>query len=492
MKISDPYQALLTISTEINAMHESESLLNRVMDIAMEAVNAERGFILLKSPKHPDSFEAVTARNISKENITSIQEVSSSVVNKVLESGEPLVTVDAQTDERFSDAESVMIQNIRSVMCTPLIVKDQLIGAIYMDNRLETGQFDEESLKFLQAFATQAAIAIDNVQLIEKMQSENQRLKKQISLSEAFPEIIGTSQAIQKVLQLIKDVADSTATVLIEGESGTGKELVARALHYHSSRRDHLFIPIFCGSLSENLLESELFGHRKGAFTGAIENKAGLFEEAHQGTLFLDEVADISKNIQTKLLRVIQEGEIKRVGDTKIQKVDVRLICATNKDLWKEVEAGNFREDLYYRLNVINIKMPPLRERVEDIPLLADHFLKKFSIQNKKQLKGFTKEAMEELKKYPWPGNIRELENTIERAVILARGTYITADLLQLNRSLPEISLVGKSLKEIEKMAIMKTLEATGYNRTRTAQILGVSRRWLQYRLKEWGVGDGD
>ncbi len=492
MKPANPYQALLSISAEINSMHESDTLLNRVMDIAMETVKAERGFILLKTSPDSSQFEAVTARNISNESISSIQELSSSVVNQVLEKGEPVMAMDAQADERFSGAESIVIQNIRSVMCTPLMVQGELIGAIYMDNRLDAGQFSEESLQFLQAFASQAAVAIENARVFEQVKSENERLKKQISLSDIFPEIIGNSQAIHKVLEMIRDVAESSATVLIEGESGTGKELVARALHYHSSRRNNLFIPIFCGSISENLLESELFGHKKGAFTGAIENKAGLFEEAHQGTLFLDEIADINKNIQTKLLRLIQEGEFKRVGESKIRKADVRIICATNKDLWKEVEAGNFREDLYYRLNVINIKMPPLRDRMDDIPLLAKHFLQKFTRENKKAIKGFTPQALEEIQKYSWPGNIRELENTIERAVILARGTHITPDLLHLNRPQAETSLVGKPLKEIERLAIMKTLEATGNNRTKTAQILGVSRRWLQYRLKEWGIGDGN
>lgn len=499
MPSQNPYQALLSISEQINAVHDTSTLFDRIMDIAMEALKAERGFILLKSAGGQAEFEAVTARNISKETISSIRELSSSVVNQVLEKEEPVLTMDAQADQRFSGAESVLLQNIRSVVCTPLLRQNKLIGAIYMDNRAGAGHFDEESLRFLQAFAGQAAIAIENARLFEKLQSENQRLKQQISLSSIFPEIIGKSAPIVHILEMVRDVAGSTATVLIEGESGTGKELVARALHYHSPRKENLFIPIFCGSLSENLLESELFGHKKGAFTGAIENKAGLFEQAHQGTLFLDEIADINKNTQTKLLRVLQEGEIKRVGETAIRKVDVRIISATNKDLWQEVQAGNFREDLYYRLNVINIKMPPLRERKDDIPLLAEHFLQKFAVQNKKKISGFTAEALELLKSYHWPGNIRELENSIERAVILAREPIpdklggirqIPAGLFNLHRPRPEADLAGKPLHEIEKYAILKTLELTGNNRTKTAQILDVSRRWLQYRLKEWGIGE--
>ncbi len=492
MTSQNPYEALLTISEEINSMRDTTALLDRVMDIAMNTVKAERGFILLRTPESPRNFEAVTARNISKESISSIQELSSSVVNQVLEQGEPVLAIDALADQRFSGAESVLLQNIRSLMCTPLIRNDQLVGAIYMDNRVDAGKFDEESLQFLKAFAGQAAIAIENAQLFEQLQSENQRLKKEASLQHVFPEIIGKSTPILKILEMVRDVADSTASVLIEGESGTGKELVARALHFHSSRRDKLFMPVFCGSLSENLLESELFGHKKGAFTGAVENKAGLFEEAHHGTLFLDEIADISKTIQTKLLRVIQEGEIKRVGETSIRNVDVRIVSATNKSLWEEVKAGNFREDLFYRLHVIKIKMPPLRERRDDIPLLAEHFLKKFAPESKKKIIGFTSEALDMLRDYQWPGNIRELENAIERAVILAKEPKIPRDLFNLDRPKPEAELIGKPLKEIEKYSIMKTLEMTGNNRTKAAEILEVSRRWLQYRLKEWDAMHGD
>ncbi len=491
MSLHNPYETLLRISEEINSVHEISELLDRIMDLALETLEAERGFILLKSTEGDRRFEVVTARNISQDTITSIRELSSSVVNQVLEQGEAVLSLDAQTDDRFAGAESIVMQQIKSVMCTPLKKDDQLIGAIYVDSRASTRQFDEESLTFLKAFAGLAAVAIDNARLFETLQSENQKLKKQISAAQLFPEIVGKSPSMIKIFELIRDVADSTASVLIEGESGTGKELVARALHLHSSRRDKPFIPIFCGSLAESLLESELFGHKKGAFTGASSDKAGLFEAAHLGTIFLDEIADVSLNIQTKLLRVIQEGEIKRVGDTKLRKVDVRIISATNKDLWKEVEAGNFREDLYFRLNVINIKMPPLRERLEDIPILANHFLKIYALKNKKNVQRLTPEAIKYLQEYHWPGNVRELENAIERAVILARGVEIGPELFQFRKSEVQIP-VGKTLKEINKFAILKTLEMVNGNRTKAAEILGVSRRWLQYQLKEWGLVDGN
>jgi Nif-specific regulatory protein len=488
MKPQNPFEALVEISEKINTLHKTDTLLDTVMDIAMETLDAERGFILLKSDEKSKDFKEVCARNISKTTITSIRELSSSVVNQVLNTGKPVLTMDAQSDQRFSGAESVMFHNIRSVICTPFILGNQLIGAIYMDSRSGEGKFDEDSMKFLQAFSKQAVIAIENARLFETLESENKHLKKQISLSDNFPEIIGSSPAIIKIFEIIRDVAGTTASVLIEGESGTGKELVARAIHTNSDRRSKPFIPIFCGSLAENILESELFGHKKGAFTGAVENKAGLFEEASGGTLFLDEIAEINKNIQTKLLRVLQEGEIKRVGEVQIRKVEVRILSATNKDLLDEIKKGNFREDLYYRLNVINIKMPPLRERKEDIPLLAEHFLRRFAERNKKNVEGFSTEALEYLMTYHWAGNIRELENTIERAVILSKGKLIEPENLSMTEEQPQIA-IGQTLEEIEKSVVLSTLNKNDNNRTKTAEVLGVSRRWLQYRLKDWGIG---
>ncbi len=484
------FKATLEITQVFNTVHEPLPLLEQVMDIIMKTLGAQRGFILLKTETQT-GLEPVVARNISHQTIESIRNISTSVVNRVLQTGEGITSIDAQTDERFAGAQSIIMQNIHSVLCSPLRKGEEIIGAIYLDSQVGVTEFDAESLDFLEAISDQIVVALENIKAYQQLAEENRQLKQKITTRNLFPEIIGQSPAIQQVFDLIDSVADSDATVLIEGESGTGKELVARALHYHSYRADKPFIPIFCGSLTETLLESELFGHRKGAFTGAIENKPGLFEEADGGTLFLDEIGEISKNIQTKLLRVIQEGEIKRVGDSQIRKVNVRIIAATNRDLWEEVQAGNFREDLYYRLNVINIKMPPLRARRDDIPLLADHFLKKYTEKNRKSVLRFTPEALKLLMEYDWPGNIRELENTIERAVILARGTEITPDLIDLKKR-KTFSLVGKTLKEIEKEAVLQTLEMTGYNRTKTAEILGVSRRWLQYQLKNWGINPDD
>jgi Nif-specific regulatory protein len=428
---------------------------------------------------------------MSKETISSIQNLSTSVVNQVLHDNKPVLSIDAQSDYRFQGAESVVVQQIKSVLCTPLILNGKSIGVIYMDSRVSNKQFDKSSLEFLKAFSRQATVAIINTRILENLKSENRRLKKQVSGNTVFPEIIGKSDPMARIFNMIRDVADSTASILIEGESGTGKELVARALHVNSSRSENPFIPIFCGSLSENLLESELFGHKKGAFTGATETKKGLFEEADNGTIFLDEIADISSTIQTKLLRVIQEGEVKPVGETQIKKVDVRIVSATNKDLKLEVEEGKFREDLYYRLNVINIKMPPLRERREDIPILANHFIKHYALKNKKNVNSLSKDAGEHLMEYHWPGNVRELENAIERAVILAKKPELERDHFQLAKMESQLPL-GKTLDEINKFAIIKTIEMLGNNRSKAAKVLGVSRRWLQYRLKDWGMVDGN
>ncbi|NOX90194.1 MAG: sigma-54-dependent Fis family transcriptional regulator [Calditrichaeota bacterium] len=490
MSVKNPYQTLLRISEQMNSIHDINMLLDRIMDSAMEALSAERGFILLKNADDDNQFTVVTARNITRETIDSIRGYSSSVVNRVLETGKAILSIDAQADERFAGSESIIMQQIKSVICTPLIFNGRIMAAIYMDSRASVRQFDQESLEFLKAFATQATIALNNARMFERLQLENQKLKRQISLSQSFPEIIGKSEPMLKILEMIRDVADASASVMIEGESGTGKELVARALHYHSTRKDKAFIPIFCGSLSENLLESELFGHKKGSFTGATENKRGLFEEADGGTLFLDEIADVSPTIQTRLLRVLQEGEFKRVGENQIRTADVRIIAATNKDLWEEVRKGNFREDLYYRLNVINIKMPPLRHRKSDIPLLAEHFLKHYALKNKKNITGFTKEAFRYLQEYEWPGNVRELENAIERAVILTRKPEIDVDLFNFRKADNKIP-IGKTLKEITRYAVLETIKMTGGNRTKAAEILGVSRRWLHYHLKEWGMIDG-
>jgi Nif-specific regulatory protein len=487
MNIKNRFNTLLKISSELNTLRNPAEILDRVMDLAIETIMAERGFVIVKSDLENEKYNVVVARKFKQDVIEQQLQLSNSVIQRVLSSGKSVMTYDAVQDDRFKNADSIQLQNIHSIACVPLKQDKQILGAVYVDNPKNVGRFNNESLEFLEIFAGQATIAIENARIIENLKIENLQLQKTAGQKSRYAQIIGSSDKIQEIFDLIDRVAQSEATVLIQGESGTGKELVAQAIHENSARCDNQFIPIYCGSLSENLLESELFGHKKGAFTGAVENKPGLFEEANNGTIFLDEIADISKNIQTKLLRVLQNGELKRVGDTKSHNVNVRVIAATNKDLWKAVSENEFREDLYYRLNVINMTIPPLRNRTDDIEVLAHHFLRIYADKNKKYLKGISKKAIRRLQAYKWPGNIRELENTIERAVIMSRSTVIEPQDLHLHERSKGFS-AGMKLKDIEREIVLRTLQECDGNRTKTSKILGVSRRWLQYHLKEWNV----
>ena len=334
-----------------------------------------------------------------------------------------------------------------------------------------------------------AELLVKKLAAHQDLVEENLSLRQKLEDRYRFENIIAKSSKMQRVIEVIKVVAKSNATVLITGESGTGKELVARAVHAQSDRRNKLFVAVSCAALPESLLESELFGHEKGSFTGAYAQKKGKFEFADGGTLFLDEIGEMSANIQVHLLRVLEEKEFTRVGGNEPIRVDVRVISATNKDLRKAIEKQEFREDLYYRLNVVNIELPPLRERKEDIPLLADYFLRKFAVENRKEVTEFSPEVIESLVAYDWPGNIRELENAIERAIILSRDSSITTtDLPQENVSLISSASIGKNLKEVEKTHILNVLRETGENYSEAARILGVSRMTLYNKAKEYGL----
>lgn len=332
---------------------------------------------------------------------------------------------------------------------------------------------------------------------------ENRELRRQFSEENASTEIIGRSPAITSMLSMIRTVAPTEATVLITGESGTGKELVARALHAQSLRKDEPLVTVNCAALAETLLESELFGHEKGAFTGADKRREGRFKQADRGTLFLDEIGEMPIGVQAKLLRALQQGEIQRVGSDKSEHVDVRVIAATNRDLRKEVEERHFREDLYFRLNVISLEVPPLRQRKEDIPLLAAHFLSHYAERNHKNVKGFSAQCMDMLLHYDWPGNVRELQNAVERAVILCTGEYVTGTELPVNiaklaaEALPKStdissSLAGLPLEEVERRAIEETLRETGDNKSAAARKLGITRATLHKKLRKYGSDKGD
>jgi DNA-binding NtrC family response regulator len=323
---------------------------------------------------------------------------------------------------------------------------------------------------------------------------ENRLLRSELAGKYRFENIVGKSPQIQKIFELVDVVADTKATVLITGESGTGKELIAKAIHYNSPRKDGPFIKINCAAFPEGLVESELFGHEKGAFTGAIRKSRGRFELADGGTLLLDEVSEISPGLQAKLLRVLQEREFERVGSGETIQVDVRIISTSNKNLREQIEKGKFREDLFYRLNVIPMLIAPLRERKEDIPILAEHFLKKYNLENKRSIEGISQKVYEMFMEYPWPGNVRELENYIERAVVTSKGKILIPSdfpkeiFFGKAYSSPETIGVGCSISEAEKRLILKTLEAEGGNRTKAAEILEISTRTLRNKLQEYGL----
>lgn len=327
-----------------------------------------------------------------------------------------------------------------------------------------------------------------------RLKEENRILREIIGEQFDTRNIIGKGPAMIRLLETTSKAASSDATVLITGESGTGKEMIAGAIHFNSTRKDHPFIKLNCAAISEGLLESELFGHEKGAFTGAVRRRDGRFSQAHSGTLFLDEISEMSMAMQAKLLRVIQEREFTRVGGEEVLTVDVRIITATNRDLLAEVQQGNFREDLYYRLNVINLKVPPLRLRREDIPLLAEHFLKMFSSKNSKPVKGFTPQAMDRLIRYPWPGNVRELMNAVESSVVLSDSEYLgEGDLSLLHAEVSGEEPAGGfaadlPLEEVEKATILKTLESAGGNKSEAARKLGITRATLHKKLKKYLV----
>ncbi len=337
----------------------------------------------------------------------------------------------------------------------------------------------------------------------ERLRKENEILRKEVKKTYSFQNIVSKNPKMQEIFEVIRKVAQYKSTILIMGESGTGKELIARALHYNSGRSQNPFVPINCGAIPENLLESELFGHIKGAFTDAIRTKKGLFEEAHGGTLFLDEIGELPVQLQVKLLRVLQDGEIRRVGESRSIQIDVRIVAATAKDLAKEVSEGRFREDLFYRLNVFPIHVPPLRERREDIPLLVSHFIKKYSQSLNKEVGGIGPGALQALMSYPWFGNVRELENAIERAVVLTDGKQIESegfsseirDFKEKSHSssmAEEEYSIKKSSKILETNLIRKALRRTKGNHTHAARLLEISHRALLYKIKEYGIVESE
>ncbi len=484
----DNFNALFEVAQTINSILDPLELLEKILEMAMKHLSAERGFLLLANEKSSKDFEVVTAKNFSEVDMPGKLAASSSVILKVLETREPVLSFDAPTDQRFDASASIIIQKILSVACIPLLIQDRLIGAIYLDSTKSRRAFTEDAIKFLTVFGNLSAIAIENAHKFEKLQDENRRLKDEGNSPEMFKGIIGKSKSWESILSIVGRVLNVDVAVLITGESGTGKDVTARAIHTYGSRSMHPFVEVNCSAIPESLLESELFGHSKGAFTGAHAEKKGLIESANHGILFLDEIADLPVALQAKILHVLQQKEIRKIGETNSRKVDVRIIAATNKNLEEEIRKGRFREDLFYRLNVVTIHLPPLRERIEDIPLLAEYFFKKACETHKREIHGIDAEAMQYFMSKSWTGNVRELQNEIERGVVLASGDMLRRDDVCTGTNVLSVDS-NSTLDDCERRVVKSTLDQCGGNRKQTAQRLGVSIRWLQYKLKEWNIG---
>lgn len=415
----------------------------------------------------------------------------------VLDEKRPLVRRDLAKESLISPEDRLLKEGIRSYIAIPLIVRGKALGTLNVGSR-SPGQYSEADAEFLLEVGTQVALAVENMLAYEeiatlraRLQEENVYLQEEIKTDYNFEEIVGQSRILKKMLKAVETVAKTDTTVLLLGETGTGKELIARALHHLSPRKDRTLVKVNCAALPAGLIESELFGHEKGAFTGALARKAGRFELANRGMIFLDEIGDLPLDLQAKLLRVLQEGEFERVGGTPTIKVDVRVVAATNRDLEEATRDGRFRPDLYYRLNVFPIRVPALRERKEDIPLLVRYFVLKYGTKLGKRVETISQKTMDALQAYPWPGNVRELENVIERAVIISRGSE-----LELGEWLPKPGVSPRSmrvatLQELEREHIIQALELTGWKvsgEKGAAKLLGLKPTTLEARMKKLGI----
>lgn len=487
--------ALMKISTTINAIRGLEKLQKTLLDLLFEVVPAERGVILLTDSavgEESPVFGSVFGLDRERGQDTSIR-VSSKVTRWVLQHRESILITNQAEADNFGSSDSLVSDQPASVMCVPLIMLDRSLGVIYLDTtELET-PFDQDHLQLVSAISAISAVAIENARHFEWLVSENQRLIADFNIEH---NLVGESPAIREVLQFISKVAPTDSTVLLSGESGTGKELAARAIHLNSKRADKTFMAVNCAALAESLLESELFGHEKGSFTGAIMQKKGRLEIADGGTVFLDEIGELPPALQVKLLRVLQEREFERVGGTRAIKVDIRVITATNRNLEESIANGSFRQDLYYRLNVVNLEMPALRERPEDIPLLANYFAAKYADKCNRRITGIAAEAQERLIGYDWPGNVRELENAIERAVVLGGTDRI------LLEDLPESILESErpaavpgtkyheAVAQTKKQIILSAMQQAKGNYTEAAKLLGVHPNYLHRLIRNLNLKD--
>lgn len=527
----DKFTRLLEINRRMNSEKDVKRLLEFIIDSGIELTGAQRGFLILKEhiPKRGLQWSDVDlSRNFDKDIAEEgALEVSSSIVRDVLEKEKTIVTDNAAKDRRFDHYQSILDLKLNSILGIPLKKDDKVVGVLYLDNKAKSRVFNDEDVKLIESFADLAVVALENAKYFEMMETarrktlqeahslekelESQRLevesaKRELKLTQKtlefrynYKNIVGQSLQMQDIFRTMDRVVDTNIPVLIHGESGTGKELLAKALHYNSARKNHHFVSENCTAIPENLLESELFGHMKGAFTGATQDKEGLFKYASGGTLFLDEIGDMPINLQSKLLRVLQEGRVRPVGGRETLPVDVRIVSASHRSLKELVKEGRFREDLFWRLNGITISLPPLRERKEDIPILLDHFLAQAAVEFKREKPIMRQGTLDLLIHYPWPGNVRELSHTIRNALLFASGEITEGILMTVKPELGEIShfkaetgpsppLQNFMAIPDEKDRLIAALKACGYNKSEAAQKLGWSRKTIYNKLKKYGI----
>ena len=489
-----PIEQLKAISSWVSSVQDLDKLLHLVIESATSVVCAQAASLLLLDPK-TDTLYFKVATGTKGEAVKEFKvKIGQGIAGHVAKTGVPLLIADAQQDSRWMREISDSIDyETRSMACVPLIINSSTIGVIQVINKRDDTQFTQADMDVLEEFSNLAALGIGSARSLEQVRRENLDLKKELGEKH---QIIGKSIILKKVLEDAQKLSRTKTTALIQGESGTGKELLARLIHHESPRKDKPLVVLNCAALPEPLLESELFGHEKGSFTGAIGRKLGKFETAHEGTLFLDEIGEMAPSIQAKLLRVLQEGVFYRVGGNTPISVDVRVLSATNKNLKKEVEEGKFREDLFYRLNVVQLNIPPLRERLEDVTFLVEHFLDVFKKET--GLSGLTisEAAVDKMSHYNWPGNIRELRNAIERAVVMGDGKTIMPGDLPIDASLPKFAglkvglTLDGALNEFKKEFILLNLKHTGGNRSKAAKVMDIQRTYLSRLITRYDIRD--
>ena len=491
------FNSLLELNALINSNNtDLHSLLFQILDSATKLCKGEASSLMLVNRETQELyFEAATGAKGSEAAQYTVK-LDEGIAGWVATHNKSLIVNDVENDKRHSRKIPDKIGYAsKTMIAAPMRVKDECIGVIEMLNKKGNTNFTQDDLEWLEIFASQAALAVRNTQNFQKVTGEINQLQEELSRNKGYHTLIAKSPVILEKLDIIQRVAQTDSSVLILGESGVGKELFAERIHFLSTRSAEPFVRINCAALPENLLESELFGHVKGAFTSAIQNRPGRFEFANGGTVFFDEIGDMPLSLQAKLLRVIQEKSFEKVGSDVSQTVDVRILAATNRDIETMVEKGEFRSDLYYRINVLPIYIPPLRQRPEDIPELAKYFLDKYQAETKKQFNGFSGEAMEFMLSYAWPGNVRELENAIERACVIGKGNIIQKDDLFMRSSAHTTEEAGEGSRNLKNAVnsfkvhfIQKVLEENNWNQTEAARVLDIQRTYLSRLIKELSI----